>query len=178
MKKLLCILAALFLATAAFAQESGIPFRLELAEVEMDDDAVNLEVFNMPVDGQNHYYLSVGNLGVGDEVVQINFDPLFELFIPLGDTVAEAMDRLTELQELVKTSPGNYVEMPGCLAVGFPTDQLETVKVTSRRFLLTRLLAFSVERDGYLRATHIPRSAINSLVSSMNFYRRLHPNEP
>lgn len=38
----------------------------------------------MPIDGVNHYYLSVGHLGIGGDILQINFDRIFELFLPLG----------------------------------------------------------------------------------------------
>ena len=38
----------------------------------------------------DQYYLEVGNMGVGGEVIQINFDPVFVLFIPLGSTIEEA----------------------------------------------------------------------------------------
>ncbi len=56
-------------------------------------------------------------------------------------------------------------------------ENLEKVTVTYERVLLTNLLAFSVERQGYIRATHIPKNQFNSLVKSLKFYRKLHPNE-
>lgn len=177
MKKLIGIVIVLMWTLVAFAQETRIPQRLELVKFEMDEGQTQLELFNMPVDGQNHYYLSVGNLGLGDEVIQVQIDPLFELFIPLGDTLADSMDTLLQLQELFKQSPGASLEVPGCLAFGIPTDQTEPVKVTYRKPLLTRMLEFSVERDGYLRATHVSRSGFNSLVNSVKVYRRIHPKE-
>lgn len=177
MRKILaCIFASLALSTMVFAQETAIPQRLELVQVGEDDDTA-LEVFNVPQEGQNRYYLSVGNLGIGDEVIQINFDPLFELFIPLGNTLDEAMEKLELLKETCKADAGTTIEIDGCLALGVPNENLETVTVTARRFLFSRLLAFSVERDGYIRATHVSRSSINSIVSSLKLYRKIHPNE-
>lgn len=178
MRKIIaCICTALFLSGAAFAQDSVIPQRLELVQVGEDDDEVSLEVFNMPKDGQNQYYLSVGHLGIGDEVLQINFDPLFELFIPLGNTLDEAMQKLELLKETCKADAGTTIEMDGCLALGVPNENLETVTVTSRRFLFSKLLAFSVERDGWIRASHVSRSSLNSIVASLKLYRKIHPNE-
>lgn len=177
MKKLFSIIAVLVWTVAAFAQEPRLPQRLELVEIDVDEGDTQLEVFSVPVDGQNHYYLSVGNLGFGDAVIQVQLDPLFELFLPLGDTLSDAMDALTQLQDLFKESPGTGLELQGCLAVGVPKEDIEPVRVTYRRILLSRMLEFAVERDGYLRATHIPRSALNSLVSSLKLYRRIHPNE-
>ena len=65
----------------------------------------------------------------------------------------------------------------GCLAIGYPNDKLETVKVTSRRFVIQRLVEFSIEREGYIRATHIPRSDLASITGSVKLYRKLHPKE-
>ena len=177
MKRIICILSLLVWSLAAFSQENRIPQRLELVEIEINDGQVNLEVFNMPNENENHYYLSVGTLGIGDEVVQIKFDPIFELFIPLGETLSEAMQALQEMQGLFKADPGASLETEGCLAPAFPNNELEPVKVTYRRLIFTRVLEFSVEREGYIRATHIPRSDFNSMITSLNIYRKIHPNE-
>ena len=63
MKKVILILAVLLCTAPCFAQFSSIPQRLELVEVEINEGETVLEVFNSPVEGQNHYYLSVGHLG-------------------------------------------------------------------------------------------------------------------
>ena len=185
MKKYCLILFLLAWSVAAFAQENKLPQRLELVTVDLelgDEDSFlstqeNLEVFNMPVDGVNHYYLSVGHLGIGDDVIQFNIDPIFELFIPIGDTVAESLEYLQGLQALFKGPKGKSMEIEGCLAAAFPDDNLEKVTVTYKKVLLTNVLAFSVERQGYIRATHIPKNQFNSLVKSLKFYRKLHPKE-
>ena len=174
MKRFFSILLLFALSSAAFAQKT-IPQRLELVEIEVDEGSTTLEVFNMPQDGQSHYFLSVGTLGAGDDVFQFQFDPIFELFLPLGDSLDEAMESLQLMQSLLKTEPGNTLERPGCLAAAFPNDRLETVKVTYRKVLLSRMLEFSVEREGYIRATHISRVDFNSLVSGMKMYRKIHP---
>ena len=86
MKRLVTLVMLFFLTLGASAQQSKIPTILEIAEIEENDETV-LSVFNMPNDEGNHYYLSVGTLGIGDEIFQIQFDPLFNLFIPLGSTL-------------------------------------------------------------------------------------------
>jgi len=177
MKKMIMILAALLCMAPAFAQSSPIPQRLELVEVDINEGETVLEIFNSPVEGQNHYYLSVGHLGIGDEVVQLRFDPLFELFLPLGDTLAEAMERLQTLQNLYKEAVGTSIVIDGNLAAGFPNDKLEPVTVTLRKPLLTRMLEFSVEREGYIRSTHVSRMDFGSIVTSMKLHRKIHPND-
>ena len=185
MKRFFLILAFFAWTFTAVAQETKIPQRLEIVTIDLnpdDDDAIlsvdeQIEVFCIPEDGVNHYFLSVGHLGIGDEIVQVNFNPLFELFIPLGDTLAEAQESLQELQALYKGPRGKTFETEGCLSVGFPNDKLEPVTVTYRKVLLSNLLEFSVKRGDYVRATHINKSQFNALVSGVKFYRKLHPNE-
>lgn len=177
MKRILSVCIVLVWAMVAFAQESKIPQRLELAEVEINDGELDLEVFNMPDEWGNHYYLSVGHLGIGDDVIQFQVDPLFELFIPLGETLDEAMAQLLKLQDLFKQTPGTSFDVIGNLALAFPNDKLEPVRVTYRKVLLSRMLEFSIEREGYIRATHISRMDFNSIISSMKLYRKIHPKE-
>ena len=179
MKKILIVLAvfACFV-TTSFGQTGRIPQRNELVQVENEEQDLTLEVFNMPDDGgQSHYFLSVGHLGIGDDIIQFNIDPLSELFIRIGDTLSEAMDKLKEMQELYKGSPESSIEVEGSLAIAFPKDNYEPVKVTYHKMLLSRVLEFSVERDGYIRATHIPRTDFGSVVTSLKLYQKMHPKE-
>ena len=176
-KALVCgILTLLAFSFAALAQESKIPQRLEVVEVEDNDQTY--EIFNMPRDGENHYFLDVGTLGIGTEIVQIHVDPLFHLYIPVGHTLDEVMEGLKQLQSLFKTAPGTSVEKQGCLTPVFPDEnELRPVKVTYRKVLLGRMLEFSIEEEDYIRSNHISKSALGSLVSSLKFYRSLHPKE-
>ena len=177
MKKIFALFILLACSFAAFAQESKIPQRLELAQIEDGDGNTTCAVFNMPNDGQNHYWLDVGKLGHGDEVIQVVIDPLFNLYIPLGDTLDEAIETLTKLRDYCKETPGTAMEMKGCLRPIFPdSDKLETVTVTARK-ALSRKLEFSLQREGYIRATYVLKSDLGSLLSNVKFYRKLHPKE-
>ncbi|MBR5660314.1 MAG: hypothetical protein IKW99_02050 [Bacteroidales bacterium] len=178
MKKIISVVIILAMAMGAFAQEKKIPQRLELAEIEVNDGQENLEVFNMPKDGANHYYLSVGHLGIGTDIVQVQVDPIYELFIPLGETVADAIETLKEIKGMYKTARRSTMEIPGCLALAFPNDNIETVKVTYRKILLSNMLEFSVEREGFVRATYVNKIEFSSLLSSVKFYHKIHKNEP
>lgn len=169
----------------ASAQDTKFPQRNEIVtlEVNPEDDSIFkipevFEVFSVPAeDGGKQYFLSVGHLGMGDEVVQVLFDPIFELFIPLGNSLQEALDGLQQLQNLFKESPGTSLELSGCLAFGVPNEDRESVKVTLKKPFLSRYLEFSVQREGYIRATSVRRSELNSLASGVKFYRTFHPNE-
>lgn len=175
MKKVFSIIAALFVTVTAFGQNSILRQRLEIAEVEVNDGEVNLEVFQMQDNGQ--YYLSVGNPGIGNEIIQIQFDPLTELFIPLGGTLEEAIKTLDKFKEFAKQGAGKTIQVEGCLGIGYPNDTMEPVTVSTQQFIFSKILLFGVEREGLLRATHIPRSDFNSLVTTAKLYQKIHPNE-
>lgn len=172
----LLVLAAL----PVLASAQNIPQRLELVQIEREIDSFSietLEVFNMPAEGANHYYLTVGRLGIGDDVIQAYIDPLSELFIPLGESVAEALESMQQLQSLFKEQPGTGLETAGCVAIGFPNEKLEPVRVTYRKPLLTKSLEFTVQRDTYSRSAQMQKSDFDALVRGVKFYQRLHPNE-
>lgn len=182
MKTAIKTLAMLLLAVAPMlgrAQDNQ--FFREIRDIVTQEDEngnTGLSLFSMPEEGQDHYYLSVGNLGIGDEIIQINFDPVFNLFIPLGDTLDEAQQKLEELNMLAKQPKGTVLETEGCLAFPYPNDDLETVTVTSRRtFFIFKKLEFSVIHGGLLRSTYISRSEISSMITSLKIYRHLHPSE-
>lgn len=174
MKKLISIVVTLALAIPVFAQ-SSIPAILEITSTEVDGQEI--EVFQMVKDGVKAYYLDAGTLGAGSHIIQINFDPLFHLFIPLGDTLDGAIEKLEQIRAVARGSVGDVLEIPGCLAPAFPNNDLETVTIAKKRFILIPKIEFSVQRDGYVRATYFTRSQLAGLVSGIKFYKKLHPNE-
>lgn len=178
MKKIVNLILALLLTSAAFAQSPILKQTLEIAEVEINDGAISLSVFDMPEEGQHHYFLCVGTLGIGDDFIQLQIDPLFQLFITLGDTLEESIAKLEEFKEIAKQPAGTEMETIGTLALANPyTGQNETVYVTSRRFLTQKLAEFSVKRNGYIRATHIGRSDLGALITTVKIYKKIHPKE-
>ena len=149
--------------------------RQEIITLNEDSEGINAstyEVFQMTDSGT--YWLSVGNLGIGSDLVQLTFDPLYELFIPLGDTIDEAIETMMELKAFYNKPRLSTMEVQGCLAAGYPTDNLETVTVTSRR-LMGKILSFSVKRDDFVRATFIKKSEFGALTNGLKFHKKLHP---
>ena len=153
--------------------------RLELCTVETQYGENSLsgeiEVFQMKDTGA--YWLSVGHLGIGGDIIQLNFDPVYELFIPLGDTMDEAIETMNDLKAFYKTPRLTTRQVKGCLAAMYPSDNMETVTLTSRRLLGSRIVEFSVKRDDLVRANYINKANFGSLLSSLKLYRKLHPNQ-
>ena len=178
MKRIVSTLFVFVWTVVAFAQGSILKQTLEIAEVEINDGDVSLSVFDMPEEGQHQYFLCVGTLGIGDDFIQLQIDPVFQLFLPLGNTLEEAQEKLEAFKEIAKEPSGTEMETVGTLALANPsTGELEPVFLTSRRFLFQRLVEFSVRRNGYVRATHIGRSDLETLVTSVKLYRKIHPDE-
>ncbi len=156
---------------------SELSKRKEIAVIEDDDGFNRLELFSMDGDGGNTYFLSVGSLGYGDNFVQIYIDPFHELFIPLGSTLDEAQAMLQQLKDFCKQPKGATMEIMGCFNKFIPDNNLETVTLTHTRLLWNNQIRFSVERGDELRATFVSRSAINSMLVSIKWYRKIHPKK-
>lgn len=166
------------LPAVAFAQNYRLQDRRELVEFN-DDDSGNsqFDVYAMDENGQSTYYLCVGHLGFGDRNVQIFLDPLTSLSVYLGNSLAEALDAVVELQELAKGENGASIEKTGYLSYGIPNDKPETVTITCRKGLLGRSLDFSLDRGSYIRAANLSRMDINNLAMGLKGYKRIHPKE-
>ena len=173
-----------FLTVFAYAQNSSVlRQRMELANVETEVGGVfrtELEVFYMDDENPRVYYLSVGNLGIGSDIVQLKFDPVFELFIPLGNSLEEAVEKMGEIRDLYKQPRLSATDLTGIFAAGYPNGNINTVTVTRRQRLSTQLLEFSIPVEGddnLVRATYIGRNDFGSLLTSLKIYKKLHPKE-
>lgn len=183
MKKIILTIALVCVTVFAFGQKSSIlrP-RIEIAEVDTEIDgafSTELEVFYMNDENPRVYYLSLGHLGVGTDIIQVQFDPVYELFIPLGGSLEEAIAKMQEIKDFYKAPRKSTMELEGCFAIAYPTSEIIPVKVT-RRQLISKVMEFSlpVTTDQTLvRATHIGKSDFGSLLSSLKFYKKLHPKE-
>lgn len=180
MKKTILLLVLAFIGIGAFAQKSSLlRQRMEIVELESETSNVNLQVFYMNDENPRVYYLSLGNLGVGVDLVQIDFDPVFELFIPLGGTLEEAIAKMEEIKAFFKLPRQTATELEGSFSAAYPSDRLQTVTVTSRRLLSSKILEFSLPTDtnGIVRATYVTKGKFGSLLSSLKLYKKIHPKE-
>lgn len=184
MKRIIITLALMCVTAFAFAQKPTLlRQRMEIAEVEAEAAEAfetRLEVFYMDDETPRMYYLSLGNLGVGVDIIQVNFDPIYELFIPLGGTLDEAVVKMEKIKAFYDQPKLATTELSGCFAPAYPNDKLQTVTVTRRQFIFSKVLEFSIPTDteDFVRATHISKGDFSSLLSAVKIYRKIHPNEP
>lgn len=183
MKKFLVALAFASVAILSFGQnKSIIRPRMEIVKTETEVNGTfntELEVFYMNDENPRMYYASLGNLGIGGNIVQLEFDPIFELFIPLGGTLEEAVAKLEEIKGLFKMPKKSSTELSGHFSVAYPTGDPVTVTVT-RRQGISKLLEFSIPVSGsenLIRATYLSKSDIGGLLTSLKIYRKMHPKK-
>ena len=177
MKRIATLLAGILCTAGLFAQTSNLPAVMEIVSISNENTGKTVDVVNIPVEGANHYWLHVGNMGIGDKVVQVELDPVYRLYIPLGDNVTDAVKTMEELKTLYKEPNGTMREIQGSFKPFLPGEGLETVKVYKHKPLLTNQLQFVIERDGYDRVAYLDKSDFNSLLSGLKFHGKLHPEE-
>ncbi len=180
MKKFLTTIALACLTFVAFAQASRVfrP-RVEIVEFSSEENNLEMEVFYMNDVSPRMYWLSIGTLGIGTDIIQVNIDPAFELFIPLGGNLDEAISRMEEIKAMYNMPRLWSTEISACHAAAYPNDNLVNVTVTARKVLVSKVLEFSmpVGNEDIVRATFISKGNFGSLLGSLKIYKKLHPKE-
>ena len=183
MKRILTTIVLACVAILASAQNPSISSilrpRVEIAECTAEETNTEMEVFYMNDENPRVYYLSLGHLGVGTDIIQVDFDPVFEVFIPLGGNLEEALAKMKEIKELYSMPRRESTQMEGCFAALYPNGESVTFTVTSRRLLGSKILEFSLPtpNESIVRATHIYKGNFNSLLTALKLYKGLHPKE-
>lgn len=177
MKRIVTLIVALICTTGLFAQTGKLPLVYDIVSIEDENTGQTVEVVNIPVDGVNRYFLHVGSMGIGGRVVQIDLDPVYRLYIPLGNNITEAVAAMEELKTLYKKPKGTMREIQGSFKPFFPSEELETVQVYRYQPLMTNMLQFVIERDGYERVAYLSKFEFSSLLRNLKIYGKLHPSE-
>lgn len=183
MKKIFTTIILSCVAILAFAQNPSVSSilrpRVEIAECEAEETNTEMEIFYMNDENPRVYYLSLGHLGVGTDIIQVEFDPVFEVFIPLGGNLEEALAKMKEIKDLYGMPRRQSTEMQGFFSALYPSGENVTFTVTSRRLLGSKILEFSLPtpNESIVRATHIYKGNFNSLLTTLKIYKGLHPKE-
>jgi len=177
MKRITILFAALLCTAGLFAQSSKLPVVKDIVVIENENTGQAISIVNIPLDGVNRYFLHVGNMGIGDKIVQVEVDPVYRLYIPLGNNITDAVAKMEELKTLYKEPKGTMREIQGSFKPFFPTEETETVQVYKFKLLFENKLQFVIERDGYERVAYLPKSEFNSLLRGLKFHGKLYPSE-
>lgn len=177
MKRIATLFAALLCTAGLFAQTSKLPNVKEIVSVEDENSGETVEVVNIPIDGVNRYWLHVGNMGIGNKTVQVELDPVYRLYIPLGNNITDAVAAMEAIKTLYKEPKGTMREVQGSFKPFFPTEETEAVQVYRHQPFLTNQLQFVIERDGYERVAYLSKSDFGTLLRGLKLYGKLHPSE-
>ena len=181
MKRLLTTLALACMTLFAVAQNSPVGMKMEIAEVEENDNEYAIFTYKDP-DGTFGYYLSVGHvfqlLDIFLDNPSSSFGLVDETCLVMGETMDDAFAFLDSLLALLEESPGTTAEFPCRLTTG--ADQLfapSTAKaIVVKRFLQGKRLNFHFVSGNHTADVDLTKSAIKSLRWNLDLYRKLHPN--
>ena len=181
MKRFLTTLAMVCLTLFAVAQNSPFGMKLEIAEVDQDDNEYSIFTYQDP-DGTSGYYLSVGYefdlLQIFGDDLSSTFGLVDETALVMGETMDNAFAFLDSLLALLEEAPGTTAEFPCRLTTG--ADQLFAPStahaIVVKRFLQAKRICFHFESGGHTAEVDLTKSAIKSLRWNLELYRKLHPN--
>lgn len=181
MKRLLTTLALACMTLFAVAQNSPIGMKMEIAEVEENDNEYAIFTYKDP-DGAFGYYLSVGHvfqlLDLFLDNPSSSFGLVDETCLVMGETMDDAFAFLDSLLELLDEAPGTTAEFPCRLTTG--ADQLfvhsTANAIVIKRFLQGKRLNFHFVSGSHTADVDLTKSAIKSLRWNLDLYRKLHPN--
>lgn len=177
MKRNLCFLLWIMCSLPMMAQGAADRPITVIAEISDNSGDMSLALFDMPEETTHHYYLCVGALGIGDDFVQVNIDPVSQLFLDLGTDLASAQATLDSYAALAKEPTGTRREAIGILAIGSPANGTpEMVSMTARQSFLSKAVEFSLQRNDYKLATYVQRSDLNSIIFNIKLQRKMYPN--
>lgn len=179
MKRIVTLFAALSLLlipTLSSAQNEKPRLQARASIAVFEEEVSHFEVFPMEMrDGTRQYYLSLGEAFVGTHKFGVGTTVL-EVFVYLGNTMDEALAYMQSMLPWFDEAKGTQHEVQGRLIAIQPDGELQPLQVTSGK-TLGRWLEFSVEMDGAVLNANIYKRPFKSLISSVKFYRKLHPKE-
>lgn len=181
MKRFILCIAAVLLMVPAFAQPKDQPakMRMEICQVSFEDENKEFTLFSYRDDELNYgYYWGLGRCDHIPGSI-ITFDQITETCLYMGQTLAEAKDRLEFLLAMFNNKVTEGVEMPARRGIGERLEEnaLSIIRYEKGLWGDKRLVAEFPYND-HINETYISKRAIKSTLSSLKFYMKIHPNEP
>ena len=182
MKRLLTTLALACVTLFAVAQNSPFGMKMEITEVEENDNEYAIFTYKDP-DGTFGYYLSVGHvlqlLDIFLDDPSSSFGLVDETCLVMGETMDDAFAYLDSLLELLDEAPGTTAEFPCRISTSI--DQMfvpSTARaVVVKRLLQAKRLCFTFVSGKHTADVDVTKSALKSLRWSMDVHQKLHPSE-
>ncbi|MCR5827477.1 MAG: hypothetical protein K6G53_03585 [Bacteroidales bacterium] len=184
MKRLLAILAAALVTASAFAQNLPAKMRMEITEIEQNDDVYSVFQYKDDDAGAASYYLSLRKVrsgfdfSIGDSFTG-GIQDYDETCLSIGSNLSQAIEFMDTLLDLTDQQPGTSVEFasrPTVLLEGmgdYTTTQCNVVKT-----LFGKRLEFVFKgRGDRTSALDLTKTDIKALKTGIKFHQKLHPDD-
>ena len=182
MKRLFAVAFFACIAFFASAQDTPAGIRMEVVEIEQDDNEFAIFTYK-DEDGTFGYYLSIGrefklfeaNDGE-DGIFNASLSHVDESSIWLGANRDEAMGTLDYLLTLYDKDPGFSTEFSGRLTRVMKLGDPTVARCVVIKRLFGKRLLFIFDNGRYTADAELVKSTVKALISSMKFDAKLHPN--
>lgn len=182
MKRVFLSLAIAFTTLFAYAQNQPAGIRMELTEVDDNDNEFSIFTYK-DEDDTFGYYLSVSYSFNILEIFTDNSDSSFghidETCLWLGANADDARATLAKLMLLLDEPAGTITQLPCRLSTS--ADRLgvpgTVTVVVVKRFLQGKRLNFQFVSGSHTADADLTRGALKSLISGLNLALKLHPEK-
>ena len=182
MKRIFLSLAIAFTTLSAFAQNQPAGIRMELFEVEENDNGFSLFTYKDD-DGTFGYYMGVTRsfdiLSIFTDDSDSSFSHIDEACIWLGANAEEAQATLESMMTLLDAAPGTVAQFSSRRTAGAERLTVpDTVTATVvKPFILGKRLNFLFVSGSHTAEADLTRSTLKSLRSGFNIALKLHPEK-
>lgn len=183
MKRILHCIAFMFISVMMSAQDIPAGMRMEVAELELDNNEYSIFQYKDP-DGTTAYYLSLGNVFhilefFRDDITDMAIDHFDEACLVIGNTQEEAIAFLDGLLELLNEKIGTTKEFKYRKTNGAErlTDTDVSTCTVTKRFLQSKRLSFQFVSGNRTVETDLKKSTIKNLRLSVRINKKLHPDK-
>jgi len=182
-KKLIILLLCAITMGTAYAQNQPVDMRVEVTDVEFDDDEFSIFTYkDSEADDSFGYYLSLGRvtkfLGA-DEILNMEVFNIYEVAIWLGATTDEALATLGSMIDLYDKDVNTAVEFNGRASTsGFKLGEtVTTTCVVGKKLLGGKRLEFLFPVGKYQAVCYVPKSVLRDLRNNFKIDIKLHPSQ-
>ena len=182
-KKLIVLLLCAIAMGTAHAQNQPVDMRMEVTEVEFDDDEFTIFTYkDSEADDSFGYYLSLGRvtkfLGA-DIILDMEVLNIYEVAIWLGATADEALATIGTMIDLYDSDVNTVVEFSGrastnSFKLGEPVT---STCIVVKRFLCGKRLQFLFPIGKYQAVCNVPKSVLKNLRTNFKIDIKLHPSQ-
>ena len=182
-KKLIILLLCAITMGTVYAQNQPVNMRVEVTEVEFDDDEYTIFTYkDSESDDSFGYYLSLGRITKflgADEIFNMEVYNVYEVAVWLGATTDEALATIDSMIDLYDEDVDTAVEFSGRASTNsFKLGEMVTTTcVVGRKLLGGKRLEFLFPVGKYQAVCYVRKSVLKDLLTNFKIDIKLHPSQ-